>query len=288
MKKINVTRFLLVGMLVAACERGFEQNQAAQSMANTMGAWQGGYVATGVAPGEGRPGFFVSMFQKRVTGAVVFVTCQLQNGKKYVLMTLQERIVDGKPVVFAEPPAGFFNAEFPAEKADASQRLPHQVVEEAERAIDKQSKQTGKKPTAEDISNVYQKVWQHYQNLPNNKKVKYAEDNNTLDTAKRELLEESGLDIREYPHLQTQVVDWLDNKMDLVAVYHFHISKIKSLPKLKDEANDEIQSAFWVPIHDVSQDGLSVSKGNTFLVKNSMEGIIVRNFKKLKNQMERS
>lgn len=222
--------------------------------------WRLKYFPANAFAGTGRDGLWVSRFKPRYTGTDVYVIFrQKRTRQSYVLLTLQNRVIDNEKVIVCEPPAGFFNGEYPSS-------IPHIVAESAEREIETQVALGNKNINQEAI---YQNYMQKYINgeFSEEERAPYETDKNLIETAYREVKEEAGLDI---PVLEKQVgitmthkiIDELETPSVYAIIRRIDIQGDK-LPDLIPKNNNEIVHNEWVRIQDIDIVNMTVhtSKG---------------------------
>lgn len=153
-----------------------DPTRAAKNVLDHQIAWRSQWHSTG----EDSPQINVSLFRQRPTGAINWVVHHnLVTGQYSVLITLQDR---GKERgVLAEPPAGFFNGEYPD-----GEPLAHSIVDEAETAL---ARNPGQKRGV-----VYQEIMRQ-KRLAGTAPERYVPNTSLRDVADKETLEETGIDL---------------------------------------------------------------------------------------------
>lgn len=204
--------------------------------------WRLKYFSSGQYSLGGRDGLWVTRFKPRYTGIMAYVLFHKKNtGQSYLLLTLQERVVNQKTLIVCEPPTGFFNGEYVSS-------IPHLIAEAAERKIEKQYK-LGIKNI--DQRKIYNDLIYQYNKDNRNEMTRngYKMDVNLQETAYREIEEEAGLDIRQLQKDGFSLSQTLLGEIETPDVYT-SIRRIDifgdSLPPLKKRDNEEVRHNEWV------------------------------------------
>lgn len=212
------------------------------------------------AAGEaGRPGAYVSLYASRFSTAATYIIFQnTKTNEKHLLQTLQERVINGKKVTVIEPPSGFFNGPFDETK------LPHVVVENAERKIETQF-QMGKPIRFSDAYNeTRQKLQSNQLTLG-----KYTVDKNLWQTAGRETKEETGLDLEQLERdpkykVSKSIIGDIEVPSTYMSIREVVIQG-ETIPPLAALDGDEVLHASWVALKDFDLSNNTVKTANGIL-----------------------
>jgi len=208
--------------------------------------WKLKYFSAGKYGQGGRDGLWVTRFKPRYTGTAAYVVFhERETGKDYLLLTVQERIVNKQKIKVCEPPIGFFNGEYPSS-------IPHVVAEAAEREIEKQI-QLGTRMVK------YSEIYSHFMNEYSVGKLSnepYKTDSNLLQTAYREIKEEAGLDILALQNengvtISHEIIDERETPDVYSVIRKIHITGDK-LPTIAKRNNDEIKHNEWVAFENIN------------------------------------
>jgi 8-oxo-dGTP pyrophosphatase MutT (NUDIX family) len=193
---------------------------------------------------NGRDSLWVSIFKPRYTGAGALVIVRdAGTDEDYLLITRQDRVVDGQRAIVVEFPSGFHNGPY-------NSNIPHAVAEVAEREIDRKS-HLGLAPNHNE---EYRKANERYQNgeIPTDI---YVEDSSLKETAYRETLEEAGLDLKRFEdqegnEFKINPVDCIDVPNAYVQIYLITF-RHQGIPQLKKIPGDEVLESTWVNLNKV-------------------------------------
>ncbi|MBT6206700.1 MAG: NUDIX domain-containing protein [Francisellaceae bacterium] len=180
----------------------------------------------------------------RISGsAVILMHRHITTGDLRLLMIVEPKYQQGEKILLCGVPAGFFNSTYQS-------KVPHIVYEKAELNIYK-SNLMG---TPISATSAYELEMKKYNNRNLREKKSYHEDKNLVDTAFRELREETGLDLKKY-EADGSLIKWniadLNESSNLIAAIFHGIISSKDLPMLQPEDTDEIELAAWVPLQDI-------------------------------------
>lgn len=233
-----------------------DQQHALRVVLENQPTWRTHYHQINNAQSFERKGAFISIFQPRFTGCIVYVVFHnTKDGKTYLLQTVQDRVVDGKEKRVAETPAGFYNGEYFSPDA-------HVVTEDAERTIERAFNL--KKPIT--ANSAYADAMERFKNnkLPQDE---YTQDKNLWETADREAHEEAGIAIPELEKdanykVVRSLLDEIDSPKAYVSIRLVTISG-SEMPKLAKLVGDEVVTAEFVPLEnfDLKTKKVSMSTG---------------------------
>ncbi len=254
-KTVTMSVILLTGYCIGKYSEQRTSNQSGYAVNVIQNqpdlSWRLKYFPAGNFSEGGRDGLWVARFKPRYTGTAVYVVFhEQQTNKNYLLLTVQERVINGQKVSVCEPPTGFFNGQYPSV-------IPHVVSESSEREIENQIN-LGKQPN-------YTQIYLHFMNeyaLGKLPKEPYIIDQNLLQTAYREIKEEAGLDI---PDLQKEkgiivsqkIIDELETPEVYSIIRQIDITGDK-LPTLVPKDNDEVKHNEWIPLQNINMDTKTV------------------------------
>ncbi|MBT4964060.1 MAG: NUDIX hydrolase [Francisellaceae bacterium] len=204
-----------------------------------------------------RDELWVSVFKPRYTGAVAHVIAHdMNNNKDYLLITLQNRVVNGKQVLVTAPPSGFYNGTY-------GSSTPHAVSEEAERNIDMKNKLDLKVNHNEEYKKAKTKYLQG--EIPDDN---YTEDLSLIETAYRETKEETGLNLKKIEEskgnkFEIKVFDSVDVPSAYIPIYLITFN-YNGLPVLEKLHGNEIIRSEWVNLSQINleKQEISLSLGN--------------------------
>lgn len=210
-------------------------------------------------------GLWCSPIKTRLSGASVFVVHKSAKDKiTRLLMTVETRYENGKPMYFAGAPIGFYDPEY-------GDRIvkPHVLIM-AERLL--YESHLKKQPIS--VTEAYKKA--HKKVANNEKYIEYSPDEDLLDTAYRETIEETGLDLKKYD-TEKRLKNWKlinisENKSAITAFYYGEITT-DDPPVLKPQEAD-IKKAEWVPLTDISL------KDNTAKIQGQLYPLRTKNIPK--------
>lgn len=222
--------------------------------------WKLKYFSSGQYSQGGRDGLWVTRFKPRYTGIRAFVVFhEKKTGQSFLLLTLQERVINKQKTIVCEPPMGFYNGTY-------ASSIPHAVTESAEREIEKQIK-LGNTPNQKKI---YSEMSMQYKKESSDSKS-YQVDANLQETALREIEEEAGLNLKQ---LQSsgfslhQIVMAEDETPDFYASIRRLDITGDALPTLKKRNNDEVMHNEWIPLSNIDlQTGMVKTSKGTYPLK---------------------
>ena len=198
----------------------------------------------------GRSGAYVSIYPTKNIGAAIYIVVDdTVNGPK-ILLTIQERIINKKPELVAEPPIGFYNDSLPSNISVTASEM-----EFIERKTTKLFQQYGDPKLVQDArSEIVAEARELTKTGVLSKE--YQVDNNLQDTAYREALEEAGIDLKLLKQNSgIQIIEKILGSAEKPSVHREdRLMIIKgNLPSLKEPANpDEVKLRKWVPLEDIS------------------------------------
>ena len=227
--------------------------------------WRPKYFSSGNSNGNSRDGFWVTRFKPIHMGAIAYVIFyEKSSNQSYLLMTLQNRIINKKSVLVCEPPGGFYNREY-------SSNIPHSISEASEKEIEKQIKLNKKNVNCQVIYNYFTKRY----NQGYLSKEAYQVDDNLWATAYREISEETGLNIKiikknDLFAVSEFIIGEIDQPEIYISIRQINISgeHLIALPK---KNNDEIMHNEWIKIQniDLEKNSVKTSKGIYLLNPNN-------------------
>lgn len=216
-------------------------------------SWQTRFIKNRFATRFERQGAYLGLFRGRESGAIAHVMAVLPNGERYYLLTRQTRIIDSRSRAIYEPPGGFFNGV-------NDYTIPHAVMEAAERAIERRYS-LKEKP---DVTRAYRDAFDAFDAGRLSHEV-YAHDANLLETAKRELHEESGLSFDWISRIKFIEISRDESERGIVS-HVLGILRVARLPELGVVADPrEIEHVDWVNVNQIH-----FEKNNPYL---SLDGV---------------
>ena len=201
----------------------------------------------------GRSGAYVSIYPTKNIGAAIYIVVDdTINGSK-VLLTIQERIINKKSELVAEPPIGFFNDSLPSNSSVTASEM-----EFIERKTTKLFQQNGDRKLVQEARSAIVLEARELTKAGVLSK-EYQVDNNLQDTAYREALEEAGIDLKQLKKQNSgiQITEQILGSAEKPGVHREdRLIIIKgNLPSLKEPTNpDEVKLRKWVYLKDISND----------------------------------
>ena len=192
--------------------------------------------------GPETPPLYIGLFSSRPTGACAIVAWHSPTGAEetHVLVTRQMRMVNGEKKEVFEPPAGFYNGPYD------ETHFPHDLVERAERHLDMTKQYANRAAVYRDLKDADEKN--------NVTPPAYIKDNSLLETAFREIREESGVDLTQYnDNLTITDLPPLDTQVAYVRVPFIHLTS-DTRPETNTLPTEEVIWAGWVRLSAFSED----------------------------------